>query len=137
MSTFGYKTFVYSPSQFIDASIAISATRCGEIGIIDASLDKDIDSIFSCLNKVSHPETGAKGAYGIHLGKFDKNIVENLKPYLDSNLKYIIIGCNDAEKYIKAIKSLNKDTKIFVEYTSFELSSYVEKNADGIVVKGN
>jgi len=132
-----FKTFVYSPSGFIGPNIAISASRAGEIGVLDAGLEEKTKNIYPSLQKLENPITGAKGAYGIHLGQFDAKLVEQLRPYLESNLKYVIVSSDDAEKYIKAVKSINSNAQLIVEYTSFKIDDNVESNADGIIVKGN
>jgi acyl transferase domain-containing protein/NAD(P)H-dependent flavin oxidoreductase YrpB (nitropropane dioxygenase family)/NADP-dependent 3-hydroxy acid dehydrogenase YdfG/acyl carrier protein len=137
VSTFGFKTFVYSPSQSISSELAISASRCGGVGVVDAIYEKNIKNIIPCLQKLDDPISGAKGGYAVHLGGYEGNVIEGIKPFLNSNLKYVIVSSFDAEKYITDINKINNKTQVIVEYTSFKIDKFIEENADGIIVKGN
>lgn len=140
MSEQDFTVFVFSPSCRIKPGLAIAATRGGGIGVINAELETDPAHIFECLSHMEHPDTGAKGPYGLKLAIVTPDLPARLAPYLKGGLSWLILDKDAAEGWsgLAAFRKAHDTVKILVECTDSALPACARKGLiDGIIVKGN
>lgn len=142
-----FTTFVYASSQFSDAALAIAATRAGSVGVVNAEMEGgDVNKgaglqqgLFACLAAMEHPQTGAKGAYGLKIRTINNPLLERLEPYIAGNLKWLIVDAAELDAYLASGKpAVLSRVRLLAECITPDMPECVTRGlVDGVVIKGN
>lgn len=117
---------------------AIAASRHGHIGIINAELSINIESLLQSLEIISHPLRGAKAPYGIKLGNLSKTECSLLASHLTVDCAYLIADTCHIHHALELAKLLTHTPVVLAEHSSRDIPECVKKKqVDGIILKGN
>jgi len=129
--------FAFTPPSSDCLSIAVAASRAGEMGIINAELGVDWSDLHQHLTALSHPQQGAQGAFGVKLRECTPDQLAELGKYASQGLTTVIVeAATLAPLLADASLTRPQGVEIWAEVTGRDIPDWLDK-VDGVVLKGN
>ena len=131
-----FKIFVYTPAGYNNASLAITASRAGAVGILNAELTTNPHLILNQLNFLSRK---AIGEYGIKLSTAEDRVLSAIVNYAQKGLRWVIFDgefVKSSQEWISKLKQY--DINVLAELKTIESPEIrLDDVVDGLVLKGN
>ncbi|MFN3532165.1 MAG: beta-ketoacyl synthase N-terminal-like domain-containing protein, partial [Candidatus Brocadia sp.] len=131
-----FRLIALTPPCLPDPSIAIAASRAGEIGIIDL---EHVENEQEGLDAISKLARYAKKDCGIKLHGGDDPFATRIISKLPRQIDVAILTCDSLEILHKQIQLLkDKNVTVFLEVTSLDQAQLGNAaGVDGLIAKGN
>jgi len=131
-----FKSFVYTPAGYDDATLAIAACRAGGIGILNAELSSRPDVIRSKLDYLSRK---ANGEYGMKVDDAEAPLLAAAADYAHRGLHWLILDAEIIPTCLEWIAKLRQNgVCVLAEMkTAYWPESPLDEVVDGLVLKGN
>ena len=85
--------FVLAPAGLRDASLAISGSRAGGVGVLNAELADDFRPV---LRELAVLATHARGRFGLKVGALETGQADALRPFVARGLGWLIVDLESA-----------------------------------------
>lgn len=131
-----FRLIALTPPCLPEPSIAIAASRAGEIGIIDL---EHVENEQEGLDAISKLARYAKKDCGIKLHGGDAPFATRIISKLPRQVDVAILTCDGMEMHHKLIQLLkDKNVTVFLEVTSLDQACFGNTmGVDGLIAKGN
>lgn len=139
MRDLGFSVFVYdsAPCQIVD--VAIAASRSGSLGVVNAELWLEDDTIVSLVAAMADRNRGARNPFGLKLARLDPGLIDRLLPYASAGLTWLIVDAVGLDAYFSDSSGYSDNRNEFLLVA--EVDSRIEfqwlDRVQAIVVKGN
>ncbi|MEO5882823.1 MAG: beta-ketoacyl synthase N-terminal-like domain-containing protein, partial [Caldimonas sp.] len=127
--------FVLAPAGLRGASLAISGSRAGGVGVLNAELAGDFDSV---LPELATLAAHARGPFGLKLDRLEAEQVEALRPFVSRGFGWLILDLECLSSCADAIWELRRaGLKVLAEVRTPDADGAPLDAIDGLLLKGN
>ena len=124
-----------APAGLRGASLAISGSRAGGIGVLNAELANDLPTFLSDLETVA---THAHGPFGVKLDRVGTADAEALVPFAVRGLRWLIVDLEALASCADAIANLRlAGVSVLAEVRTPDPGNAPLDGIDGLLLKGN
>jgi len=131
-----FQFVIVTPAGFPDPSLAIAASRAGELGVLDLEYTDDLVGALAALDKLAEY---ARNDFGIKIGRESEDLLAKIIAQAPKRLKTVILA-HHIPQQLKMIEEWRSRSpvRVLVEATSLEEAlAGVDARVDGIIAKGN
>jgi acyl transferase domain-containing protein/NAD(P)H-dependent flavin oxidoreductase YrpB (nitropropane dioxygenase family)/NAD(P)-dependent dehydrogenase (short-subunit alcohol dehydrogenase family) len=128
--------FVLTPPNHNDASLAIAASRAGEVGVYNAEFHRDAQSVECALDQLAKY---ARNPYGVRLGNVEQQILDTVLKRVDGGLRWAVLDAGDAQRCREWVKAFQqRGGRVLIEVHRW-CKEYLDQSPaiDGWIVKGH
>ena len=131
-----FRVVVLTPAGPPDPSLAIAASRAGELGVLDLEYANNREAALSCIAKLGRHATND---FGIKLGDDPQGLLAELVSEPPDGLGVVILASSDQSWLTAQVEKLRQcGISAIVEATSLEGAlAGATAGADGLIAKGN
>ena len=130
-----FLTFVLAPAGLRGPSLAISGSRAGGVGVLNAELTNDFAPV---LQELSVLATHARGDFGLKLDRLGVGQAELLEPFVARGLAWLIVDLGCVSSCAEAIGGLRRaGLKVLAEVCTPGAGDARLDLVDGLLLKGN
>jgi len=131
-----FQIIVVTPPDLVDASLAIAASRAGEIGVLDLEFAQSAEAAREAVDRLVRY---GRGRIGVKLSGHRTEFFTRITSILPESLGVVILTCGDADQLQDQLRRMRRDGRsILLECTSLEEARVGERvGFDGVIAKGH
>ena len=131
-----FQFLAVTPTGLIDPSIAIAASRAGELGVLNLEHIKEEQIASAAVAKLAR---FARKGCGLKLNGADEHFISRLNTDIPKQINLVILTYTNLDTLRQQVKTFHdKNIKILLEVTSLDKAlTGAEAGVDGLIAKGN
>jgi len=131
----GFVKFVLAPAGLRGASLAISGSRAGGVGVLNAELAADFAAVLSELAVLA---AHARGRFGLKVDGLEASQADALRPFVARGLRWLILDLESVSACTADIDALRRaGVKVLAEVRRPDAGGAPLDCLDGLLLKGN